>query len=333
MGLALGDLNGDKQVDAFISTTSGQQIWLNDWAGSGKGVLTNVRNLTGTGAHVVMGDVNGDGHLDVIADKVYINDGNAIFTAGQSLSGYSLGDVDADGDLDLLGTSLWKNNGAGTFTASQSLGGTGALGDVDGDGDLDAYVIKPNGNEVWRNDGSGTFTNTFQSLGSSDSRAVDLGDLDGDGDLDAFVGNGSSQSDRIWFNDGRGVFTDQGSRALPGYARCAARRFGRGRRLGRRGGRQDGTRIGLNDGHGAMFFAPGQSYGGGVALATGDINDDGPFDAFVGKSSGSAQVLLNQNTPMFAQDRFEFNNSSGSATNLDTVHSILQTSSFRPTKG
>ena len=36
-----------------------------------------------------------------------------------------------------------------------------------------------------------------------------LGDVDGDGDLDAFVAN-NGQSNRVWFNDGSGAFTDGG---------------------------------------------------------------------------------------------------------------------------
>ena len=35
---------------------------------------------------------------------------------------------------------------------------------------------------------------------------VDLGDLDGDGDLDAFFANQSEKPDRVFLNDGTGVF-------------------------------------------------------------------------------------------------------------------------------
>ncbi|MCB8966362.1 MAG: VCBS repeat-containing protein [Ardenticatenaceae bacterium] len=49
-------------------------------------------------------------------------------------------------------------------------------------------------------------------MGNSASVFVDLGDVDGDGDLDAFVVNGTSayQANRVWFNDGTGLFSDSG---------------------------------------------------------------------------------------------------------------------------
>ena len=41
------------------------------------------------------------------------------------------------------------------------------------------------------------------------SHGVSLGDVDGDGDLDAFVAN-SRTGNRVWVNDGSGIFTDSG---------------------------------------------------------------------------------------------------------------------------
>ena len=185
VGIALGDLDGDTDLDAFVSRTTGNEVWRNS-----DGTYTLAQNLGGSGARVVLGDVNGDGHLDAIADRVYLyNPGTIQFTSGQTASGNSLGDIDADGDLDLVGTSVWRNDGSGGLLAGQSLGGQGVLGDVDNDGDLDIFVARPNqGNQVWRNDGSGTFTNSGQTVGTSDTQAVDLGDVDGDGDLDGWWG-------------------------------------------------------------------------------------------------------------------------------------------------
>jgi hypothetical protein len=93
------------------------------------------------------------------------------------------------------------------------------LGDVDGDGDLDAYAAHSFGvthNLVWLNDGSGFFVDSGQVLGSLQSHEVALGDLDGDGDLDAFVANGHApylgEPNKVWLNDGQGLFADSGQR-------------------------------------------------------------------------------------------------------------------------
>ena len=127
------------------------------------------RNLL-IGAGVALGDIDGDGYVDMFVASVvrpavlYRNEGGLRFTDVTAASGLrtdslqSLGttfaDVDGDGDLDLLiGTlggpiTLWTNDGSGKFTdATATSGLTGGyaatgftLADVDRDGDLDLYV-------------------------------------------------------------------------------------------------------------------------------------------------------------------------------------------------
>lgn len=120
------------------------------------------------GSGVALGDVDGDGRVDVYfcrleGDNVlYRNLGDWRFEditarAGvacpdQYSTGCNFADLDGDGDLDLLvnslggGTRAFRNDGRGNFTESEMgfLRNTGAtsmaLADVDGDGDLDVYV-------------------------------------------------------------------------------------------------------------------------------------------------------------------------------------------------
>ena len=88
---------------------------------------------------MVLGDVNGDGHLDLVAgnsgqtNKLYLNDGSGGFVStGTAIGSDSetdltfsvvLGDVDGDGDLDLVAgnftqtSKLYLNDGSGGFTA------------------------------------------------------------------------------------------------------------------------------------------------------------------------------------------------------------------------
>jgi hypothetical protein len=167
--VALGDLDGDGDLDAIIATYAGHDnhIWLND----GLGVFVESGSTLGTSwiQALTLGDLDGDHDLDALAAT------------------------------DIEATRVWKNDGLGGFTDSgQSLGSvsseTVTLGDVDGDGDLDAFVD----NEVWLNDGTGTFSASGSGLSVPELRKLALGDVDGDGDLDAFAGiDGPNE---VWLN-------------------------------------------------------------------------------------------------------------------------------------
>jgi hypothetical protein len=225
-GVVLADLDGDKDLDAFVVTQlhGANRVYFND----GAGTFTDSGQFLGSGdsLYVDMGDLDGDGDLDAFVanisggSKVYLNNGAGFFTATPQIfpndQGWAvaLGDFDGDGDLDAYATG-WKdpdyvylNNGAGIFAdTGQRLGSSSstgvASGDFDGDGDLDAMVVNHANaaNLVYLNNGTGTFTDSGQRLGSDQSIWVDLGDLDGDGDLDAFVANDRGPN-RVYINDG-----------------------------------------------------------------------------------------------------------------------------------
>jgi hypothetical protein len=130
---------------------------------------TVARNrLLELGSGVALGDVDGDGRVDVYLcrlegdNALYRNLGDWRFEditarAGvacpdQYSTGCNLADLDGDGDLDLLvnslggGTRAFRNDGKGRFTEAElgflrNAGATSmALADVEGDGDLDVYV-------------------------------------------------------------------------------------------------------------------------------------------------------------------------------------------------
>ena len=326
-GVAVGDLDGDGDLDAYVVNynTGGNRVWLNDGSGNFTDNGQDLGNHDSMG--VALGDVDGDGDLDAFVtnggtqgNRVWLNDGSGNFTdSGQALGSQfsldvALGDLDGDGDLDAYVTNgnqanrVWLNDGSGNFTNSgQALGnhvsrGVG-LGDLDGDGDLDAFVANGGfahqGQRVWINDGSGHFTDSGQDLGNHHSFGVALGDVDGDGDLDAFVVNGGfpDANNRVWLNDGSGNFTDSGQ-ALGDHNSL-------GVELGDLDGDGDldafdvnlfqGNRVWLNDGSG-NFTDSGQDLGNhhsfGVAL--GDVDGDGDLDAFVANQNQGDRVWLNQ---------------------------------------
>ena len=218
--VALGDVNGDGDLDAFVALyDQPTKVWLNDGNGN---FSDSGQSLGGTNSEgLALGDLDGDGDLDAFSvNRVWLNDGYGGFSdSGQNVSSgrdVALGDLDGDGDLDAFNIyKVWLNDGNGNLTDSgQSLGdsrGLGvALGDVDGDGDLDAFVANYNRpNRVWLNDGNGNFSDSGQNLANQASQEVALGDVDGDGDLDAFVVN-NGQPNKVWLNDGNGNFSDSG---------------------------------------------------------------------------------------------------------------------------
>lgn len=274
--------------------------------------------------HVALGDVNGDGRLDAFlsvgsigdgywrADRVLLNVGDGRFTdSGQELGEWrsfaaAVGDINDDGHVDVLsgsysGLMYYQNDGRGVFTTTiydpgdfvhRSSHFNVALADLDGDGRLDAFTTGccgwiakgrryPAYSEVWLNDGADGLRRSGQQIGQTGSNAVALGDLNGDGTIDAFLANGRTIHD-------------------PGSSLPATTRFRQWRRAAAWGifGENIYTfntpnTVWFNDGQG-RFSDSGQQLGQmeSMAVALGDINDDGFLDAVVG-NNGADEVWLN----------------------------------------
>jgi hypothetical protein len=211
--VAVGDLDGDGDLDAFVANMGANTVWLND--GSGTFADSGLRLGDKRTLVVALGDLDGDGDLDAMTGNTGLNHvwwnestpGHALFVD----SGMLLGEAHSGGD----------------GPATKDI----ALGDLDGDGDLDAFVVnagvgtrdgKPAEvlNTVYLAEGDPNapgrtiFVDSGQRLGDDFSFGVDLADVDGDGDLDAFVANSylCGTANKVWLNDGKGVFSDSGQR-------------------------------------------------------------------------------------------------------------------------
>ena len=236
---SLGDLDGDGDLDlvtaAYLSKT--YTVFLGNGDGTFESDSQIDAALNGLPVHTSLGDVDGDGDLDLVtlgygidAFTIFLGSGDGAFRAGTRISAHqgggfthaSLGDLDGDGNLDLVTSAsepgaftIFLGDSGGTFGLSNQIdteldwgANHTSLGDLDGDGDLDLVTSAQLSDAftVFLNDGDGTFGPGRQIDTELDGLAshTSLGDLDGDSDLDLITSGFSAFT--VFLNSGDGTF-------------------------------------------------------------------------------------------------------------------------------
>lgn len=325
--LALADLDGDGDLDAFLANGRNEAMEPNTvlW-NNGRGIFQDSGQRLGEWESVALSlaDFDRDGDTDVLVSNIFWaeyfwNDGRGHFSASQAIymptteEGFHVGrwrfkpgDLNGDGWLDLL---LVGCCGGGISRGAHE----------------DEWQTLNATNAVWLSDDSALLKGGGQRFGLGSSEDVALADLDGDGDLDAFLANNSHldengamagcDANEVWFNDGRGAFTDSGQLlgSQCSHAVAVGDLDGDGD-VDALVGNNGPDEIWWNDGRGHFRVAE-QTFGDTrtryVYLA--DLDGDGDLDAFLG-SDKRGRVLLNDGRGYFSD--------SGQRLNYPARHAI-----------
>lgn len=218
-GVAIGDLNNDGLPEIFFSGNQVKnKLYLNQ-GGLKFEDISDSAGITGNSSWnsgAVMGDVNGDGLLDIyVCSVVGLNGFNGF-------------------------NELYINNGDLTFTESageygldfESYSSTAAFLDYDLDGDLDMYLLNhavhtqesfgkaelrnkrtyETGDKLLRNDG-GSFKDVSEEAGifggvNGYGLSVAVSDFNQDGYPDIYVCNDFHEDDYYYLNNGDGTFAE-----------------------------------------------------------------------------------------------------------------------------
>ncbi|CAF4226386.1 unnamed protein product, partial [Rotaria sordida] len=238
ISIAVGDFNGDREVDIAVANHGTKHVDMILGNGQGK-FATQISYEIGFDTPplvMVSGDFNNDtrseiavaydgrDHVDIF---VAYNHGSFETQTRHSVGSYpisaAIGDVNNDTRLDII-VANWGSNdvsillayGNGSFeNQTKYLVGSSpssvSIGDVNNDTQLDIVVTNANSNDVsvLLGYGNGSFENQTKYLVGSRPYSVAIGDVNNDTRLDIVVTNANSNDVSVLLGYGNGSFETQ----------------------------------------------------------------------------------------------------------------------------
>ena len=261
------DFNGDGKLDlAVANQSSGDNTGnVSVFLGKGDGTFQNAVNY-GAGespVYLVVGDLNGDKHLDIVAADPRGND----FAV-------------------LLGDGKGGFKSSSGFVAGQQPRAV-ALGDFNGDGKLDLAVLNSGGMSVLLGNGDGTFEGATDYVTGSRPSSLVVADFNADRKLDVAVTNAGGNTVAILLGNGNGTFPSPVNYPVEGYLSITTGDFN---------GDQKADLAVVNplgavlEGNGDGTFKLGGLFKTGPAptfITTADFNGDKKLDLAIANASGA----------------------------------------------
>lgn len=291
-----------------------------------------------TSANVSVGDVDGDGHLDLVlvkgrhwplVDIVLLGDGRGAFRAShfvgphpdRSYSGV-LVDMDRDGDLDVVVSNdrpdpkvVHLNDGNGQFHLGSTFGQPEwstrhvSVADFNRDSVPDVVLANRYGNDngpsfICFGDGLGGFDAPCVEVTHGSSTTITPHDVDGDGDPDLVVPHRDGGQSYIYLNDGSGRFIERHPFGPPD----AAIRSAKAADLNG-DGIVDLAVIDERSGPALFVGGPGLSFGPAeplgssdavpYAMHVADLDENGTLDIIIGHVESRPIVFFNDGDRLF----------------------------------